>query len=65
MGYEKMDLKKIKGLFIELESYLKKYGDNSILPCIWDNDLETRKNLNLPFEKIHNELWDSLKNIIC
>lgn len=26
-----MDLVKIKGLFIELESYLKKYGDSSIL----------------------------------
>lgn len=101
-----MDLEKIKGLFIELENYLKKYGNNSILASykivqstveillsdesddvksqiviknykkifpgkgalsefyVWDDDFITRKKLNLPFENIHNELWNLLKDNI-
>lgn len=101
-----MDLKKIKELFIELESFLKDYGNNDILPSykivqatinfilsdesddikkqvvignykklfpgkgalsefyIWDNNFETRKKLNEPFQNIHNELWKLLKDYI-
>lgn len=100
---ENMNLEKIKELFVDLERYLKKYGDNSILASykivkatieiissdesddikkqvvinnykklfpgkgalsefyVWDNDFETRKKLNEPFENIHNELWSILK----
>lgn len=101
-----MDIKKIENLFIELESYLKKYGNPSIYASykivkstveilssdvsdsikrqmviknykklfpgkgalsefyVWDNDLETRKKINEPFENIHNELWSLLKDDI-
>lgn len=101
-----MDLEKIKKLFIELENYLKKYGNPSIHASyrivkytveilssdesdnmksqtviksykkifpgkgalsefyVWDNDFETRKKINLPFENIHNELWNLLKDNI-
>ena len=31
---------------------------------VWDNDFETRKNLNKPFESIHNELWLLVKDYI-
>lgn len=101
-----MDFEKIKELFIELESFLKDYGNNDILPSykivqatinsllseesddikkqvvisnykklfpgkgalsefyIWDNNFETRKKLNEPFQNIHNELWKLLKDYI-
>lgn len=101
-----MNLEKIKSLFVDLEKYLKKYGDNSIFASykivkntveiissdecddtkiqlvisnykklfpgkgalsefyVWDNDFETRKKLNEPFEAIHNELWSILKEYI-
>lgn len=103
---ENMNLEKIKNLFIDLEKYLKKYGDNSIIASykivkttveiissdesddikkqivvsnykklfpgkgalsefyVWDNDFETRKKLNEPFEIIHNELWNLIKEDI-
>ena len=101
-----MDLERIKILCISLEDYLKKYGDDSIVPSyrivkstieiissdeetkikqqeviqnykmlfsgkgglsefyIWDNDFETRKKLNEPLDKIHEELWSIMKNYI-
>ena len=101
-----MNLERILELFENLEVFLKKYGDNSILQSykivnraievlkskadikekeayiirsykalfqsrgglaefyIWDNDFETRKALNEPFEYIHKELWDILKDNI-
>lgn len=31
---------------------------------IWDNDLETRKSLNEPFECIHKEIWTIIKDYI-
>ena len=31
---------------------------------VWDNDLETRKLLNKPFESIHKELWTIMKDYI-
>lgn len=103
---ENMNLEKVKNLFMDLEKFLKKYGDNSInapykivkitIECIltdesdeikkqvvidnykklflgkgalsefyvWDNDFETRKKINEPFKKIHNELWNLLKEYI-
>lgn len=101
-----MNIEKIKSLYIELEKYLKQYGNNSILPSykivkstvellssnendevkkqiavasykklfpgkgalsdffVWDNDYETRKKINKPFEKTHNMLWELLKDEI-
>lgn len=31
---------------------------------IWDNDVETRRILNEPFDIIHRELWENMKKYV-
>lgn len=101
-----MNFEYIKKLFADLEDYLRKYGNNTILQeyrivnntirilesteddetkkqiviqnykslypgkgglsefYIWDNDFAKRMELNGPLDKIHNQLWEIVKEYI-
>lgn len=51
---------------IIIYSYKMLYSEKGGLSefCIWDNDYDKRVTLNEPLERIHSELWESVKEYL-